>query len=71
MLSAEQDSFYKDNMFNNFGDLGTSIKNLVEQYQAKTKQSHQAVNSIGTLKLSLLVLMIRGYEGFCEKLSGH
>jgi len=38
VLSAEQDSFYKENMFNNFGDLGTSIRNLVEQYQIKTKQ---------------------------------
>lgn len=50
VLSAEQDSFYKENMFNNFGDLGTSIKNLVDQYQSKSKQSHQAVNSIEDMK---------------------
>jgi len=39
VLSAEQDPFYKENMFSNFGDLGTSFRNLVEQYQIKSKQT--------------------------------
>lgn len=50
VLSAEQDSFYKENMFNNFGDLGTSVRALVEQYQSKSKQSAVAVNSIEDMK---------------------
>eukprot|EP01132_Coremiostelium_polycephalum_P000849 gene849-1058_t len=35
VLSLEHDIFYKDNLYKNFGDLGASIKELVDQFQDK------------------------------------
>ncbi|EGG15780.1 Sec1-like family protein [Cavenderia fasciculata] len=35
ILSTEQDAFFKDNLYLNYGDLGASIKNLVDTYQEK------------------------------------
>jgi len=64
VLSAEQDPFYKENMFNNFGDLGTSIRSLVDQYQSKAKLNQQ-VNSIEDMKA-----FIKNYPDF-KKLSGN
>jgi vacuolar protein sorting-associated protein 45 len=49
VLSPEQDSFYNENMFVNFGDLGANIKSLVDGYQAKTK-SNQNIQSIDDIK---------------------
>lgn len=49
VLSAEQDTFYRDNMFVNFGDLGVNIKALVDEYQTKTK-SNQNIQSIEDIK---------------------
>jgi len=37
VLSPESDPFYKSNMFSNFGDLGVAIKQLVDEYQDKSK----------------------------------
>jgi len=37
VLSPEQDNFYRGSMYLNFGDLGASIKDLVETYQRQTK----------------------------------
>lgn len=37
VLSPESDAFYKTNMYSNFGDLGTNIKTLVDEYQDKSK----------------------------------
>ena len=37
MLSPESDSFYKQNMYANFGDLGVAVKQLVDEYQDKSK----------------------------------
>jgi len=37
VLSPETDQFYKENMYANFGDLGMSIKNLVDKYQEQSK----------------------------------
>jgi len=49
VLSGAQDSFYRDNMFVNFGDLGANIKTLVDSYQAKTK-SNEKIQSIEDIK---------------------
>lgn len=38
VLSSEHDAFFKTAMYLNFGDLGVSIKQLVEKYQETAKQ---------------------------------
>ena len=64
VLSQDQDPFFKKNMYLNFGDLGGSIKEYVEQYQSKTK-SNANIDSIDDMK--------RFVEDFPEfrKLSGN
>lgn len=64
VLSQDQDPFFKKNMYLNFGDLGGSIKEYVEQYQSKTK-SNANIESIEDMK--------RFVEDFPEfrKLSGN
>ncbi|KAJ6441689.1 killer toxin, Kp4/SMK-like, core [Purpureocillium lavendulum] len=49
VLSQDQDPFFKKNMFLNFGDLGGTIKEYVEQYQSKTK-SNANIDSISDMK---------------------
>lgn len=39
VLSADQDPFFSANLYDNFGDLGASIKQYVEEYQTKTASS--------------------------------
>ena len=41
VLSVKDDKFYKDSMFLNFGELGSSIKSLVVDYQRKTKTNQK------------------------------
>jgi len=48
-LSAEQDPWFKQTMYLNFGDLGVKIKDLVDDFQSKTK-SNQNVNTIEDIK---------------------
>ena len=64
VLSQDQDPFFKKNMYLNFGDLGGSIKEYVEQYQSKTR-SNANIESIDDMK--------RFVEDFPEfrKLSGN
>ncbi|KAJ1970414.1 vacuolar protein sorting-associated protein 45 [Dimargaris xerosporica] len=64
VLSVEQDSFYRQNMFHNFGDLGESIKRYVEDYQRKT-QSNMKIDSIADMKR-----FVENYPEF-RKLSGN
>ena len=45
MLSPENDDFYARNMFMNFGEIGSNIKELVENF-TKQKQITQKVESI-------------------------
>ena len=63
-ISQDQDPFFKKNMYLNFGDLGSSIKDYVVQYQSKTK-SNANIDSIEDMK--------RFMEDFPEfrKLSGN
>ncbi|KAL1895749.1 vacuolar protein sorting-associated protein 45 [Ceratocystis pirilliformis] len=49
VLSQDQDPFFKKNMYLNFGDLGSNIKDYVQQYQSKTK-SNADLNSIDDMK---------------------
>jgi len=39
VLSAKDDKFYAANKFANFGDLGTAVKTLLDDYQKQTKMN--------------------------------
>lgn len=45
ILSVNQDSFYKENMLKNFGELGVAIRALVEEFQKKTK-NNESIDSL-------------------------
>ncbi|KAK4177074.1 putative vacuolar protein sorting-associated protein 45 [Triangularia setosa] len=64
VLSQDQDPFFKKNMYLNFGDLGSNIKDYVEQYQSKTKNNAD-IESIADMKR-----FIEEYPEF-RKLSGN
>jgi len=49
ILSCEQDPFFKQTMYANFGELGAKIKDLVDEFQAKSK-GHQNIESIEDIK---------------------
>ncbi|KAL4989021.1 Sec1-like protein [Aspergillus falconensis] len=64
VLSQDQDPFFKKNMFQNFGDLGQNIREYVEQYQVKTKNTMN-IESIADMKR-----FVEDYPEF-RKLSGN
>ncbi|KAK4188680.1 Sec1-like protein [Podospora australis] len=64
VLSQDQDPFFKKNMYLNFGELGSNIKDYVEQYQSKTKNNAD-IESIADMKR-----FIEEYPEF-RKLSGN
>lgn len=63
VLSPEHDDFFRDNMYNNFGEIGANIKTMVDSYQEKSK-SHAKIESIADMKD-----FIENYPQF-RKLSG-
>ncbi|KAK9988545.1 hypothetical protein SO802_028784 [Lithocarpus litseifolius] len=48
VLSSEQDAFFKANMYENFGDVGMNIKQLVDEFQqiSKSNQSIQTMEDL-------------------------
>ncbi|CAI9303120.1 unnamed protein product [Lactuca saligna] len=48
VLSSEQDAFFKSNMYENFGDIGMSIKRMVDDFQqvAKSNQNIQTIEDM-------------------------
>ncbi|KAI8569569.1 hypothetical protein RHMOL_Rhmol02G0288500 [Rhododendron molle] len=48
VLSSEQDAFFKANMYENFGDIGLNIKQMVDEFQlvAKSNQSIQTIEDM-------------------------
>ena len=48
-VSAQNDEFFRYNMYSNFGEIGQTIKTLVQNFQQKAK-SHQNIESIGDIK---------------------
>ena len=64
VLSQDQDPFFKKNMYLNFGDLGSNIKEYVQQYSSKS-QSSASIESIADMKR-----FIEDYPEF-RKLSGN
>ncbi|XP_045503454.1 vacuolar protein sorting-associated protein 45 [Colias croceus] len=49
VLAPEQDDFYTKNRYANFGEIGQTIKSLMDEFQKKAK-SHQKVESIADMK---------------------
>eukprot|EP01091_Cochliopodium_minus_P019833 TRINITY_DN8460_c0_g1_i1.p1 TRINITY_DN8460_c0_g1~~TRINITY_DN8460_c0_g1_i1.p1 ORF type:complete len:555 (+),score=171.56 TRINITY_DN8460_c0_g1_i1:38-1702(+) len=64
VLSSEQDDFYKQNMYNNFGELGENVKNFVDEFSKQTK-TNQNIQSLDQIKE-----FIGRYPQF-KKLSGN
>lgn len=48
VLSSEQDTFFKANMYENFGDIGMNIKKMVDDFQqvAKSNQNIQTIEDM-------------------------
>lgn len=51
VLSSEQDSFFKANMYENFGDIGMNIKSMVDEFQQLAK-SNLNIQTIGSHRCS-------------------
>jgi len=49
VLSCEQDAFFKDTMYLDFGDLGEAVKNLLEQYQEQSK-GNESIQSLEDIR---------------------
>eukprot|EP00092_Neocalanus_flemingeri_P028006 GFUD01030408.1.p1 GENE.GFUD01030408.1~~GFUD01030408.1.p1 ORF type:complete len:558 (-),score=144.94 GFUD01030408.1:620-2293(-) len=63
VLSSSQDEFYAANLYSNFGEIGQTIKVLMEEFQNKAK-SHQKIDSIADMKN-----FVENYPQF-KKMSG-
>lgn len=64
VLSHTQDPFFKQNMFKDFGDLGLSVKQMVEQFQEQSKYQ-KSVNTMEDIKR-----FVEDYPEF-KKMSGN
>uniref|UniRef100_A0A8C7QK41 Vacuolar protein sorting-associated protein 45 n=1 Tax=Oncorhynchus mykiss TaxID=8022 RepID=A0A8C7QK41_ONCMY len=64
VLSAENDEFYANNLYLNFGEIGTNIKNLMEDFQKKKPKEQQKLESISDMKA-----FVDNYPQF-KKMSG-
>ncbi|XP_051779610.1 vacuolar protein sorting-associated protein 45 [Erpetoichthys calabaricus] len=64
VLSAESDEFYANNLYLNFGEIGTNIKNLMEDFQKKKPKGQQKLESIADMKA-----FVDNYPQF-KKMSG-
>lgn len=64
VLSAENDEFYANNLYLNFGEIGTNIKNLMEDFQKKKPKEQQKLESIADMKA-----FVDNYPQF-KKMSG-
>jgi vacuolar protein sorting-associated protein 45 len=63
VLSGAQDEIYAANLYSNFGEIGQTIKALMEDFQNRAK-SHQAIESIADMKN-----FVENYPQF-KKMSG-
>jgi len=63
VLSAEHDEVYRDNMYLNFGQIGSNIKELMDKFQ-KDAKSNQKLESISDMKA-----FVESYPQF-RKMSG-
>eukprot|EP00053_Salpingoeca_punica_P013500 m.122115 g.122115 ORF g.122115 m.122115 type:complete len:553 (+) comp16218_c0_seq1:187-1845(+) len=49
VINADQDAFFQQNMFLNFGEIGDNIRQLVNKFQQTTK-SHEHLDTIADMK---------------------
>lgn len=63
VLSSEHDAFYNENVYQNFGEIAATIKELMDEFQKKAK-SQQKVETIADMKA-----FVENYPQF-KKLSG-
>ncbi|XP_077776319.1 vacuolar protein sorting-associated protein 45 isoform X3 [Podarcis muralis] len=64
VLSAENDEFYANNMYLNFAEIGSNIKNLMEDFQRRKPKEQQKLESIADMKA-----FVENYPQF-KKMSG-
>ncbi|XP_055013246.1 vacuolar protein sorting-associated protein 45 [Boleophthalmus pectinirostris] len=64
VLCADNDEFYANNLYLNFGEIGTNIKNLMEDFQKKRPKGQQKLESISDMKA-----FVETYPQF-KKMSG-
>ncbi|GAB1287862.1 Vacuolar protein sorting-associated protein 45 [Apodemus speciosus] len=64
VLSAENDEFYANNMYLNFAEIGSNIKNLMEDFQKRRPKEQQRLESIADMKA-----FVENYPQF-KKMSG-
>ena len=63
VLSSEQDAFFKTNMYENFGDIGMSIKRMVDDFQQVAK-SNQNIQTIGLYLARLSIHIFDNLDNF-------
>jgi hypothetical protein len=63
VLSADQDAFYAEHMFHDFGELGVAVQDLVRRYQAN-RNTHKNITTLEDMKA-----FIKEYPEF-SRLSG-
>ena len=51
VLSPEHDDVYRNNMYLNFGEIGSNMKQLMDEFQRSAK-SNQKLESIADMKVS-------------------
>ncbi|XP_028911713.1 vacuolar protein sorting-associated protein 45 isoform X2 [Ornithorhynchus anatinus] len=64
VLSADSDEFYANNMYLNFAEIGSNIKNLMEDFQKRKPKEQQKLESIADMKA-----FVENYPQF-RKMSG-
>lgn len=50
VLSYRQDEFFRKNMYANFGDIGSAVKELVDEFQKQTSNSKR-INTIEDMQV--------------------
>ena len=52
VLSYRQDEFFHKNMYANFGDIGSAVKELVDEFQKQTTNTKR-INTIEDMQVSM------------------
>lgn len=55
VLSYRQDEFFRKNMYANFGDIGSAVKELVDEFQKQTSNTKR-INTIEDMQVGSLLL---------------
>ena len=57
VLSYRQDEFFHKNMYANFGDIGSAVKELVDEFQKQTTNTKR-INTIEDMQVSMQLQII-------------